>query len=84
MCYNATINCVQLLLFLCTTGHQLQVTALQGMLGEELSLVERLEADSDATKWLTSLEQLMRTSLTAVIQECVIARFDGGKTCVRS
>lgn len=61
------------------TGHQLEVTAMHGRLGEELPLVERLPAHTDATKWLSSLEQLMRTSLQTLIEECVIARFDGGK-----
>ena len=52
---------------------------MQSNMGEELPLVERLEAHADATKWLSNLEQLMRSSLQTLIEECVIARFDGSK-----
>ena len=59
--------------------HKLEVTSLQGMLGETLSLISRVEPSSKATEWLTNLEQNMQTSLNTSLEACIRARIDDSK-----
>ncbi|ESP00380.1 hypothetical protein LOTGIDRAFT_173233 [Lottia gigantea] len=57
---------------------KLCVVSLCGMLGEEVPLLARLEANPSATKWLKTLESIMKNTLTVMMQACVQARMDEG------
>ena len=61
------------------SAHKLEVTQLHGVLGEEVTLYTRLESSHSATKWLSVLEQHMKTTLQLMLEACVQARLEDGR-----
>ncbi|XP_064648692.1 dynein axonemal heavy chain 6-like isoform X2 [Lineus longissimus] len=59
-------------------AHVMEVTALHGILGETVPLTTRIEAMTNAPKWLSKLELTMKTTMSTVLQACVLARLDEG------
>uniref|UniRef100_A0A8W8M9M4 AAA+ ATPase domain-containing protein n=1 Tax=Magallana gigas TaxID=29159 RepID=A0A8W8M9M4_MAGGI len=57
---------------------KLQVTALKGVLGEEIDLVVRVQAFPKASKWLRTLENVMKNTLAMILQACVQTRVEEG------
>ena len=60
---------------------KLEVTKVQGFLGEELPLYTRLEAMSQGPRWLATLDTYMKTTLQTLMETCVQARLEDGATC---
>lgn len=61
------------------SADKLQVTALKGVLGEEIDLVVRVQAFPKASKWLRTLENVMKNTLAMILQACVQTRVEEGK-----
>ncbi|XP_070566099.1 dynein heavy chain domain-containing protein 1-like isoform X2 [Ptychodera flava] len=57
---------------------KLQVTTLEGEIGESVKLATPLEAKSDVGQWLVSLETNMRTTLGNMLRACVETRLNEG------
>ena len=54
------------------------MTKIEGQLGEELPLHCRVEAAPMATKWFSTLENTMKTTMQLVMEACVQARLEDG------
>ncbi|KAK6166840.1 hypothetical protein SNE40_023452 [Patella caerulea] len=59
-------------------SEKLQVVSMQGVMGEDVPLLARLEAYPLATRWLRGLENIMKNTLTVIMQACVQARMEEG------
>ncbi|XP_056008158.1 dynein heavy chain domain-containing protein 1-like [Ostrea edulis] len=57
---------------------KLQVTALKGIMGEEIELVVRVQAFPKASKWLKTLENVMKNTTAMILQACVQTRMEEG------
>ncbi|XP_078321878.1 dynein heavy chain domain-containing protein 1-like isoform X7 [Crassostrea virginica] len=57
---------------------KLQVTTLKGILGEEIELVVRVQAFPKASKWLKTLENVMKNTMAMTLQACVQTRVEEG------
>ncbi|XP_048242736.1 dynein heavy chain domain-containing protein 1-like [Haliotis rufescens] len=57
---------------------KLQVVSVVGNLGEEVPLYAKLDSFPQATKWLRSLENLSKNTMTVMLQACVQARMEEG------
>lgn len=49
-------------------------------MGEELKLFTRLKAIPQATKWLSVLERYMKTTLLTIMEACIQARLEDGRS----
>ena len=58
------------------SAHKLEVTGVQGMLGEELPLQHRVEASETAPRWLAKLELALKTTMLTVTEAALLARLD--------
>ena len=61
------------------SADKLQVTTLKGILGEEIELVVRVQAFPKASKWLKTLENVMKNTMAMTLQACVQTRVEEGK-----
>jgi hypothetical protein len=61
------------------SADKLEVTGMKGLLDEEVPFFVRVQAFQKATKWLKSLEQNMKNTMTTILQGCVQARMEEGK-----
>ena len=52
------------------------MTTVSGLLGETLPLYKRLEALPSNTKWLSTLECYMKTTMNTIMEACVQARLE--------
>jgi hypothetical protein len=52
---------------------------LKGVLGEEIELVVRVQAFPKASKWLKTLENVMKNTTAMIMQACVQTRMEEGK-----
>ncbi|KAJ8313858.1 hypothetical protein KUTeg_008419 [Tegillarca granosa] len=57
---------------------KLQVTTVYGIMGEEIPLYVRLKSFPQATKWLKTLETIMKNTMAVVLEACVQARMEEG------
>ena len=55
------------------------MTTVCGLLGEALPLYKRLEALPSNTKWLSTLEYIMKTTVNTAMEACVQARLEDSK-----
>ena len=55
------------------------MTAVCGLLGEAVPLYKRLEALPSNTKWLSTLDYIMKTTVNTAMEECVQARLEDSK-----
>ena len=60
------------------SADKLEVTGMKGLLDEEVPFFVRVQAFQKATKWLKSLEQNMKNTMTTILQGCVQARMEEG------
>ena len=65
--------------FIPILADKLEVTAISGLLGETLPLYKRLEALPSNTKWLSTLEYCIKTTMNTVMEACVQARLEDSK-----
>ncbi|XP_013418883.1 dynein heavy chain domain-containing protein 1-like [Lingula anatina] len=59
-------------------AHKLQVTSLTGDMEEAVPLLYKLEANNLATRWLSGLEEGMKSTMATMLQACVQARWEEG------
>lgn len=64
------------------SADKLQVTALKGIMGEEIELVVRVQAFPKASKWLKTLENVMKNTTAMILQACVQTRMEEGISIV--
>ena len=57
-------------------AHLLQVTALEGLLGETIPLLSAIPASPRPQAWLATLEEKMRNTLVRSLGECVKRRLE--------
>ncbi len=67
------------MLLLPHAAHKLEVTTIHGALGESLPLHARVPTAQKATRWLSTLESHMKTTLNTVMEACVQARLEDGE-----
>ena len=59
------------------SAHRLQVSSMQGDLGEVVPLNSPVPFSLDTCKWLSQLEFHMKSTIQKTLQACVEARLDG-------
>jgi len=57
----------------------MEATRLIGRLGEELVLCTRVVPSVKLARWLSSVEQTMKTSVQLALEACLHARLDDGQ-----
>ena len=60
-------------------GDKLEVVSIHGACGEELPLYSRVKATPLATSWLHNLEDILKATVTILMQACVQARMEEGE-----
>lgn len=58
-------------------AHLLQVTALEGLLEEVVSLISVIPASPRPQSWLVTLEEKMRNTIAKSLADCVKRRLKG-------
>lgn len=65
------------------TADKLEVTSMQGQLGEDIPLFMRVQSVPKATKWLRSVDNIVKNTMAIVLQKCIQARMDEGTSHFR-